>query len=153
MGLPRDFYGCEKDIMIVSSFRNSVDESLGAFTRPEDGELDVQLLRNVLSRSKKFLWFVGSMDTLESTNDRILRSLTAFLSSSNSTSRRFEAQDGWKKTNISRVLFTETAIKNSQMSGVGSSSRPGSKLKDNNQFTQNKSASTRFHEERKTAER
>ena len=25
VGVPQDFFGCEKDIMIVSSFRNSVD--------------------------------------------------------------------------------------------------------------------------------
>ena len=41
VGLPRDFYGCEKDIMIVSSFRNSVDKSMGCFSRASDGSVDL----------------------------------------------------------------------------------------------------------------
>ena len=96
--------------MIVSSFRNSVDESLGCFTRPEDSSIDLQLLRIIMSRSKKFFWFVGSLETLESTNDRTLNCLTRFFKSSSSVYRRFEDQNEWKKLKLSRVLFTENAI-------------------------------------------
>lgn len=78
VGLPEDFHGCELDIVILSSFRNSVDESLGSFTTSQDGALDLQLFRMILSRSTKFLWLVGSGDTLESTGDRTLNGLTRF---------------------------------------------------------------------------
>ena len=35
IGLPHEFAGCEKDIMIISSLRNSVYESLGSLTSTE----------------------------------------------------------------------------------------------------------------------
>jgi len=89
--------------MIVSSFRNSVDESLGCFSRIEstgtasEVTLHLQMLRTVLSRSTKFLWFIGSLDTLESTGDRTLNNFSKFMRAANSTYRRFEDQNEWKK--------------------------------------------------------
>lgn len=106
IGEPKDFYGCEKDIMIISSFRNSVNESLGCFTRQDDNSLDLLLLRIVMSRSKKFLWFVGCMETLESMNDRTLFSFTRFFKGNQTTHKRFEDQNEWKGFKLSRVLFT-----------------------------------------------
>ena len=100
--------------MIVSSFRNSVDESLGAFTRQEDKSLDLQLLRIILSRSKKFLWFVGCMETLESMNDRTLFQFCRFFKGNTSTHKKFEDQTEWKGFKLSRVLFTQTAISRQQ---------------------------------------
>ena len=102
VGLPQDFYGTQKDIMIVSSFRNSVDDGLGCLSRMEssgtqDATLNLQLLRMILSRSTKFLWLVGSLETLESTGDRTLNMLSKFMKASSSTYRRFEDQNDWKR--------------------------------------------------------
>ena len=118
IGLPQDFHGYELDIVILSSFRNSVDEGLGCFTRVQDSTLDLQLLRMVLSRSNKFFWIVGSGDTLESTGDRTLNGLTRFFKASSSTYRRFEDQNDWKKQRFS-FAHTNSAIRNTQGGSEG----------------------------------
>ena len=59
--------------------------------------LNLQLLRMILSRSTKFLWLVGSLETLESTGDRTLNMLSKFMKASSSTYRRFEDQNDWKR--------------------------------------------------------
>ena len=97
VGQPKDFFGCERDIMIVSSLRNSADESLGCLTCHNDNFVDLQMLRIVMSRSKRFLWLVGGMETLETTNDRTLLSLTRFFKGSSSTYKQFREQEDWKR--------------------------------------------------------
>lgn len=150
IGLPEDFYGVEKDIMIVSSFRNSVDQSLGGFTadettsnlttQAEQCTFNVKLFKNILSRSKKFIWFVGGLETLESTNEKSLIALSKFVRRSNGTYKKFEDQSDWKKFKLTKRLFSHQ---------ISSDRRIGSKRKGEDNFGQ--ASSRQFHEERKNA--
>ena len=100
IGLPEDFYGVEKDIMIISSFRNSVDLALGGFTTDESITnlttsseqcmFNVKLFKNILSRSKKFVWFIGDLETLENTYEKSLIALSKFVRRSTGTYKKFE---------------------------------------------------------------
>ena len=79
VGLPKAFRGQEKDILIVSSFRNSADQGFGAFKSKEHGSLDESELLMTFTRARKFLWCVGSLETLEATGSVPLRQLAAFV--------------------------------------------------------------------------
>ena len=115
IGVPSDFFGAEKDIMIVSTFRNSVNESLGDFTIQEfqtqngpeiAAQFDIKLFKNIITRSRKFLWFVGSLETLESTNDRTLIAFSRFLKRLNGMHKKFDDQGDWKKFKLTKKLFS-----------------------------------------------
>lgn len=150
IGLPEEFYGVEKDIMIVSSFRNSVDQSLGGFTTDEGATslttgseqcmFNVKLFKNILTRSKKFIWFVGSLETLESTNEKALIALSKFVRRSTGTYKKFVEQADWKKFKLTKRLFSHQ---------ISSGKRSDSKRKGEDNIGQ--SSSRQFHEERKNA--
>jgi len=85
IGTPAAFRGQEKDIIIISSFRNSADSGMGAFKAKSDDtqQLDENELIMAFSRAKKFLWCVGSLDTLEATGTLPMRQLAAFVRKNN----------------------------------------------------------------------
>lgn len=111
IGLPSAFRGQERDIIIVSSFRNSADKGLGAFkSRTEESQqLDESELLMAFTRARKFLWCVGSLDTLEATGTLPLRQLAAFVRKNAQNSfqyKRFETQNDWKKLQLSKAVFS-----------------------------------------------
>ena len=63
-----------------------------------------------MTRSRKFVWFVGGMETLQNTGERALNDICRFLSRHSSTYKRFDDQSQWKRNKLSYVLFTERAI-------------------------------------------
>lgn len=66
VGLPREFLGVEKDVIIISHLRSSSATSgssvanLGEFTEGSKAEQDV-LLNLAMTRAKKHLWMVGNL--------------------------------------------------------------------------------------------
>lgn len=69
MGLPQDFQGVEKDVIIVSHLRNSVQEKLGAFRiAAGDTNESVRILNLTLTRARRFLWLVGNLTSVSATS-------------------------------------------------------------------------------------
>lgn len=84
IGLPQDFQGVEKDIIIISHMRNSQIDRLGEFSKRNQEEYDnlaefgensfgqpdnfedMKTLNLALTRAKKFIWFVGNLSTIQS---------------------------------------------------------------------------------------
>ena len=115
IGTPREFSGAEFDIVIVSTFRFSVEESLGGFSEQNDFEqeeaqnkINLQALQMIMTRSVKFLWFVGSLNTLEAIGEPCLNSLSHFVKSNPNTYRLFESQEDWKRNRISEVIYSQS---------------------------------------------
>ena len=145
IGTPREFSGAEFDILIVSTFRFSVEESLGGFTDQNDFEkedaqnkIDLQALQMIFTRSVKFLWFVGSLKTLEAIGEPCLNSLSNFVKSNPNTYRLFENQEDWKRNKISQVIYAQ--------------SEKGIQSRFNSNMSQSHSQTINFHEERKNAQ-
>lgn len=61
----------------------------------------------IMTRSAKFLWFVGSLNTLEALDDPCLNSLSKFVKSNPNTYRLFESQDDWKRNRLSQVIYSQ----------------------------------------------
>jgi len=105
VGLPSDFKGIEVDVMIVSSFRNSVSEGLGEFSS-STGQLDLQKLYMTCTRSKRFLWFIGSLLTVEGAGgSQAMQIMSQYFQRQDRSYKSFESQESWKKGNIGKILL------------------------------------------------
>jgi cell division protein FtsL len=61
------------------------------------------------TRAKKFLWFVGSLETLEATGSIAMRQMAAFVRKGQQNTmqyKRFETQDDWKRLQLSKMVFS-----------------------------------------------
>ena len=62
IGLPQDFQGVEKDVIIVSHLRNSAYEKLGDLNTGAGDSLEsIKVLNLTLTRARRFMWFVGNL--------------------------------------------------------------------------------------------
>lgn len=109
-------------------------------TSVEQTTFDLKLFKNILTRSKKFLWFVGGMETLESTNERPLIAFSKFVRRSGGSYKKFEDQTEWKKFKLGRRLFSHQ--------GSGGARRDSRRRGE--EYT-GQASSKQFHEERKNA--
>lgn len=104
VGLPHEFHGVEKDIIIMSHLRNSQVDKMGRFCAKDQHSESYDPLKNLnlaLTRSRKYLWLVGNLQQVVPVN-RHFRNLSGLLQKNTSQMplvqnyQPFASQDQWR---------------------------------------------------------
>ena len=104
VGVPTDFYGIEKDIIIISHLRNSQVNQLGQFTQfksstgnmPQSDSVEsTKILNLALTRAKRFLWLVGNLQHITNTSVNFTNLAKHFIHSAKKGHRSYEAFESY----------------------------------------------------------
>jgi superfamily I DNA and/or RNA helicase len=110
VGLPTEFQGIEKDIIIVSHLRNSQQHHLGYFSGSgpsqhhnanfaniRDSNESTKIFNLAFTRAKRFLWFVGNLSQVAAQSTKFSNLLKQVVTLHKKGFRAYEAFESYEQ--------------------------------------------------------